>query len=344
LVAFDVEFEDEILSQCMRSTEYLRGATATLDSHHFATEQHGWIWKTMKDVWDSHGERLTTRLISHRARGDFKDVDERMAVLELSSKLKRLRPAAPKAALGELGEFVRFVHLQTSMEDAVRHLDKGNIGEAYSAVGKVVSMDSRPNDYEVAHWVEEFVDRLKAAKVRRDNPDAYPVIATGIRGLDKIIGGIRETELGIIAATTNRGKSIMGVHLGFHAIKKNHGVIHFSTEMHKDQVSMRYDSRWSRMVHAKFKTYDFTSAEIKSMAARLKKARMRYDGLLKIVSMPVSSARLAQMKTMVVPANTPGVISGSVIRRKRVHRPAPMPWAASSSAGSTFAIAATTFR
>jgi len=125
------------------------------------------------------------------------------------------------------------------------------------------------------------------------------VIATGIRGLDKIIGGIRETELGIIAATTNRGKSIMGVHLGFHAIKKNHGVIHFSTEMHKDQVSMRYDSRWSRMVHAKFKTYDFTSAEIKSMAARLKKARMRYDGLLKIVSMPVSSARLAQMKTMV---------------------------------------------
>ena len=51
-----------------------------------------------------------------------------------------------------------------------------------------------------------------------------------------------------------------------------------------------------------------------------------------------------QMKTMVPPANSPGLISGSVIRRNRRRPVQPRFSAASSMAGSTFASAATAFR
>lgn len=332
MAEFDQDFEDEILAQCLRDSEYVRRASATLDAHHFGTEQHGWVWTNIKDVWESHGELLHRGLIIRRARSDFKDEDERMAVLELASKLFRLKPSAPKAALEELENFVRFVNLHTAFEESLKHVDKGNLDEAYSIIHKTVSVDRRPTGYEISHWIEEFSDRLKQAKQRRDNPNEHPVIKTGIKGLDKIIMGIRLTEFGLLAATTNRGKSITGVHFGFHAINQKFGTAHFSTEMNVEQVAMRYDSRWSRLVHAKFKVFDFNTSELRTLARRLAKAKDKYKGLLKIISIPVTSARLPQMRRVVdeldeqVPGgirlvilDSPDHIRGDTNQRERRH-------------------------
>ncbi len=52
----------------------------------------------------------------------------------------------------------------------------------------------------------------------------------------------------------------------------------------------------------------------------------------------------AQMKTMVPPANSPGMMSGSVIFQNLRRPVQPRFSAASSIAGSTFASAATRFR
>ena len=51
-----------------------------------------------------------------------------------------------------------------------------------------------------------------------------------------------------------------------------------------------------------------------------------------------------QMKTMVPPANSPGMISGSVMRRKRAKPVEPRFCAACSMAGSMFASAAEALR
>lgn len=296
---FDQEFEDEILAQCLRNTDYVKTASSTLNAHDFCSEQHAWLWGQISDVWQNCGELLPTSLVLRRARADFKDEDERAAVLELSSKLFRLKPTAPRAALSELSDFVRFVKLQTSLEDAVRQMEKGKVDDAYKTVYRTVSFDARPTGYEVARWIEEIPDRLKESKRRKDNPNLYPAIPTGIKGLDKVIQGIRLKEFGLIGATTNRGKSVMAVHLGFHSIIHQYGVVHFSTEMHHSLVAMRYDSRWSRILHSKFKLFDFTRRELAALATRIKKARAKYAGLLRIVSMPVTAGRIQHMRRVV---------------------------------------------
>lgn len=297
---FDIDFEDEILAQCLRDSEYLKGALGIVEGHHFATDHRGWVWDIIKDTWDDAAELLTRKVAQRRARADFPDDEERIAAFELLGKLFKTKPDSPRAALNELHTFARYAKLHSGIEDIVRHMDKGNVDEAYRIVSQVSATDSRSDDkIVVCRWIEEFGERLIQQKRIRDNPDLYPAIKTGIKGLDKVVDGLRLTEQGIIAATTGRGKSILGCHLGFHAINHKHGVIDFRTEMSASQVAMRYDSRWSRFVHAKFKHFDFTKGELKALRSRLRKAAPRYSGLLRIVSIPVTTANLPKIKRVV---------------------------------------------
>jgi replicative DNA helicase len=298
--AFNIEFEDDVLAQCLRDSDYLKGAIGIVEGHHFGTDHRGWVWEVIKDVWVGSAELLTRKVAQQRVRADFRDEEERVAVYELMGKLFKLKPESPRAALSELSKFARFARLQSGMEDAVRRLDKGDVDEAYKTVTRVIAEDRMDTDnIQVVRWIEEFDQRLIHQKRIKDHPELYPAIRTGIKGLDNVIDGIRPTEMGIVAATTGRGKSIMGCHLGFHAINQDCGVIDFRTEMSASQVSMRYDSRWTRMVHSKFKRFDFTVDEIKAIKERLRKARARYDGLLRIVSIPVTTATLPKIKRTV---------------------------------------------
>jgi replicative DNA helicase len=298
---FDQDFEDEILAQCFLDSEYMSKASDVLDAHHFSTEQHSWIWKVCRATWFDHNERVTARLLLNEARSEFPDDDEKAAALQLVAKLMALKPESPKAALGVLTEFVRFVKMQTAGEQMARKLEKGDVDGAYEEMGQIVRSDSRPTGFEYTDFISGFADRLKTQKLRRDNPDLYPVITTGLKKLDNIIDGIRQQELGLLMATTGRGKSILCVHLGYNALKahKDAGIVHFSYEMHHSQVAMRYDARWSGLQHRQFKTFDFTSSEIKGMAARLLKIQKQWEDRLMIVSAPVRSATLQQSRQMV---------------------------------------------
>lgn len=300
MTTFDLDFEDEILSQCMRDKDYLRGAAGIIEAHHFGTEQRGWVWETINDVWESSAELLTRKMALHRARGDFKDDEERVAAIEIIGKLKKLKPESPRAALTELGKFVRFTSISSGMEEAVRRIEKGDIDAAYERMGVVLADDRRgDDDWEVSRWIEEFNTRMVHQKNIMLNPGLYPAIKTGIKGLDKVTDGLRPTEMGIVASITNRGKSIFACHLGFHSINQGYGVVDFRTEMSCAQTAMRYDSRWTRMLHSKFKHFEFSDKEIKAIAYRLKKAKKRYKGLLRIISMPVTTATLPKMKRAV---------------------------------------------
>lgn len=296
-MSFDSDFEDEILAQSLRDKEYLSRAVDIIEGHHFSTEQRGWLWNTITEIWRDNDELLTPKLAKKIAKSDFKDDEERVVTLELVGKLFNTKPTTPKASLSELHKFTRFVRAQTAMEAAVKHLDKGDVDEAYGAFTSMLKEDSRHDDkdYTVSYWIEEFAQRLKRQKHIKEHPEEYPAIKTSIKGLDAIIDGIRPTEVGIVSATTGRGKSIVATTLGFSAIRQNFGVVDFRTEMSADQTAMRYDSRWSLFEHRKFKLFDFDDNELKVILNRLKKARKRYNGLLRIVSIPVTLATMPKI-------------------------------------------------
>lgn len=286
-MTFDLAFEEELLAQCLKDTEFLKAAFRLLEAHHFSTPQLSWVWKQARECWKAFAERITVKLFVVRAERDFTDPDEQRAVLELVLKLFRLKPLSPRASLDELRRFVRFVNLQVAMENAVKDLHEDKVDEAFASLRKATLQDLRPKAYRVSRWMEEFEDRQRERKHRKEHPEDYTCIPIGLRKLDITMGGMRAGELGLVVGTTGRGKSIFLNHLGYHAILNHYGVVHFSLEMPEHQVAARYDARFTMLAHKKFKTFDFTVEELRSIEARLDKMRAVLSGHLQIVSMPL---------------------------------------------------------
>jgi replicative DNA helicase len=294
---FDLEFEEQVLAASLADTDYLRSAARLLDEHHFGTEYHGWIWRQTRELWTKYAERATPKIISARAKRDFPDADKRRPYLDLAVKLFKLKAESPRGALEELEEFVRFVTMESALEQAATHLEKGDVEKAYEVSRAVTLRDLRPKSYTEIRWIEDFEDRQLARKHRREHPEEYGTITTGIPRLDKIMGGgAQRSELGLVLGTTGRGKSIFLMHLGFSAMCADNGVVYFSLEMPAEQIAARFDARWARILHAKFKAYDFTRKELKLLKEKHARDFKRFKDKLRIISMPLRSANIASLR------------------------------------------------
>jgi len=287
MVDFDIEFEEQILAQCLADDTYMKSAARLLNEHHFSSRQHSWVWSVIRDSWNKNRERLTPKLLVSRAKREYTKEDDQKLVLELGLKLFKIRPQSPKTTLEELQEFVKFVNLQAAMESSLKDMEGGKLDKAYDTMRRVAVTDFRPKAYKTINWMEEFNDRMEAAKQRRDHPEKHVVIPTGIKRLDNIIDGIRIGEVGLVIATTGRGKSVMLNHLGWHSIIREFGVLHFSLEMPAEQVAMRYDSRFTGVMHKKFKQYGFSKEDMQVIVTKVKKNKDRLMKKLKIISVPV---------------------------------------------------------
>ena len=294
---FDIEFENDILSKCLRDDGYLRKAERICDSHHFSTPEHSWVWKVIAETRKKFGEKANGRIISARAREEFPDEDKRRTRLELAAKLLRRKPESSKAALDELGKFVRATNLQISIEAAATALEKGNLEDAESAVSKATRFSGSERNYSHIRWHEEFGDRQASRRHEKEHPDEVMVVPTGIKRLDRyLVGGVRRGELGGIMGTTGRGKSIMLSNFIDHAVMRGFPAVYFALEMPARQVATRHDALRTRFRYDAFKGYQFKPSELREIEAKMSRAERRFKNNFHIVSMPVRSADIRTLK------------------------------------------------
>ena len=302
---FDLDFEEDVLAKCLKDTEFLKESARLMDAHHFATKHHGWIWKVTKETWLKFAERPSAKVLMAAAKREFVDPDERRPFLELTSRLFKHEVKHARASLAEVQRFVRFVRMQTAMEKAIASTEKGNVDEAYEALRKLTLHDVRPRAFKSIDWIEEFDDRQRDRKHRREHPEEYKVIPTGIRKLDAILGGgMHSPKVGLVMATTGVGKSIFLTNLGFNAILHGFNAVHFSLEMPAEPVATRYDSRFTKVMYDKYKGFDFTAAELREIDERVAKHRERFKGRLKINSMPNRRADIGAIRNALDEART----------------------------------------
>ena len=296
---FDIEFEEQVMAQCLHDPAYMTQARALLERRSFSAEQLQWMWKIASDVWDKHAELPGPRIFMAIARRDFTDDEEREPYLKTVSKLFKTETIAPQATLDELRIFSRTVALQSALDQSLQYAERGDWTKAWAPIEEVVRQDARPKGYQKARWIEEFDKRQAQRRHRREHPELYTYIPTGMRRLDEIIEGLQPGELGLVLGTTGRGKSIMLNNLGFHASFNGFRGVHFSLEMSLGQVTQRYDSRLTGMLYKKFKTFNFTNKELRRLKRRVDKYRKRFESKLWVVSMPLRSCDINQVRSVV---------------------------------------------
>jgi replicative DNA helicase len=284
---FGAEFELDALAMCLKDPRYMRDAVRVLDRRHFVIPEHGWAWKVISDTWRSSSEIPTASVFKSKLYTEMDDEDARLPYLNLIVDIFRREPQAPKAALEELRQFVRTTDLQLAIEKSIKAQERHQWNEAWDPIREAVRKDVRQSGYRVSRWIEEFDERQRERKHRYEHPELYKTIPTGFRELDRRLGGAREGELWGIMASTNRGKSILAVNIGFNALARGYSVVHFTTEMSESKVAQRYDSRFTQFEYRKFKRWDFSSNDLEKINGIVRDKTNRYKGKLRIVATPL---------------------------------------------------------
>jgi replicative DNA helicase len=286
---FDQDFEEDVLAYCLVNDDYLQNAVKLMEAHFFISEAHGWIWSIIQDTWVKFSELASSKVLSAAAKRDFPDSDKRIPVLQLASRLLKLKPTAPKASLDQLHQFIRMVTLQDTLEKSAKALERGKIDEAWDSVKSATRIDLRPKAYQICDWIEEFEDRQDERKFRAENPDKFTCVPTGWPTLDRVAMGVSGGEMALLLATTNKGKSICATNFGYNGVVRGFKTVHVTTEMKVPAVAQRYDSRFTGQPYIDFKKWDFTTSQLKEIKLKLERKRASLKGMLKIIHLPVGA-------------------------------------------------------
>jgi archaellum biogenesis ATPase FlaH len=293
---FSIEFEHEILSKATKSVTFLQKAVRICDAHHLSTPQLEWIWKQIKDVWLSYKEICNSTALLARAERDFPDATKRFPYELAIKKIDELNPKSPLVALDELKIYVRESNLQSALEETIRVLEKNKIDDGYNVIKSLIKKDVDKKTFTNVKWIEEFEKRQEERRLRREHPELYPSITTGIPTLDNILTGIQIGQLGLILGTTGRGKSILLANFAYHALISGVCVVYISLEMPARQISMRMDSLWLDIEYDKLKKYNFTAEELEIINIRLEEAKKLWKDKFRIISLPVKSSNMDDVK------------------------------------------------
>ena len=312
---FDSTYEVAILSACVRDMGYYMRASTTIKARGMANKETDWLWGALTAHVRDTTEMPAKKEIMRKVRAAFaRDNAKRALHADVVEAVYDIAPVNPETALGELRQYVDFHSFQTGVSDSVKLLEAGDLDGAYQKVSEVYMGRSVGRDGDDVAWlIEEFEQRQIERKRRRDNPELFKVVPTKIRALDKVITGLAAGEVGLIAATTNMGKSILANHMGLMAALQGFYVLHIVTEMATHQVATRYDSRLTKTPYNKFKNYDFTSSEIKEIKVIIGRNQKRLEKRLQIARVGATGGTVLDVHRIVRERSAMGIKTEMIV-------------------------------
>lgn len=288
---FGAEFELEVLARGARDPGFRRQARRVLQAHEFSDDRYTWLWSLIEGLPGS--DLLTAPVVVAAVRRMHPDEEKRRPFIEAALKVLKHTPSAPKRALEELENYRDYHRISAALEASIKLLDKGKVGEAKKKL-REVGRSGSDVEYDYTDWFEDFSDRQSRRLELRDHPERRVKIPTRFMPtFDRVTGGgIEIGEVGLIVATTGRGKSMMAANLAFWSAFQNFTTLYVSTEMGKELVATRVDAKWLGISYEKLKYYNLDDDELDLIDAKLDRLNDRLRGKLRIVSIPVRKAKI----------------------------------------------------
>jgi replicative DNA helicase len=241
----NLEAEKSVLGAVLLDERHLYSLAGDeqLRPEHFYREQHGFVFAAMLRLHEA------SRKIDHltvaeelREGGRLEQVGGPAAIEELAGWV----PAAGHAR--EYGRIVRDNALMRALltttyeiQAQVNERRRGGeelIEEAERLIFALRGQDVLARERLLERAVADELERLEqAAKDRRE----VPGLATGLRELDQLLGGLQDGRLYVVAARPGAGKSLLALQFARHvAIRERQRVLFASLEMSEAETAQRH--------------------------------------------------------------------------------------------------------
>jgi replicative DNA helicase len=309
----NLEAEKSVLGAVLLDERHLYGLVADeqLRPEHFYREQHGAVFAAMLSLHE-RARRIDHLTVAEALREDAKleEIGGPAAIDELAGWV----PAAGHAR--EYGRIVRDNALLRALLRATyeiqsqvaerRHGGEELIEEAERLIFALRGHDVLAKQRLLEHAIAEELERLEqAAKDQRD----IPGLPTGISDLDRLLGGLQDGRLYVVAARPAMGKSLLALQLARHvAMQERQRVLFASLEMSDSETAQRHlaaesgvdperlhlgrvkDEDWPALLNAAahaagapFHLLDDGDLSLFKLRAHARQIAVRYDDLALIV-------------------------------------------------------------
>lgn len=281
---FNVEAEQAVLGTIILNNEYLNRVIEFLRSEHFYEPAHQKIFaQILHNVEHVHivANQITLKQF----------FESEPAIKAVGGALYLSTLLASASAITDIADYGRVIHdmalkreLAMIGEDVVNRVY--NSGDKSSAAQQIEFAESnlfklsehgngRSDFRNISSSIKETLDKTLLAKQRDSHISG---ISTGLADLDKILSGMQQSDLIILAARPSMGKTALGINVALNACKflnrnvenqqDKKAVGFFSLEMSADQLAARILSMECSINATKFRTGQLNETEWEAIAMR----------------------------------------------------------------------------
>jgi len=279
----NVEAEQIVLGTIILNNEYLNRVSEFLLPEHFYEPAHQKIYAQI--LYNVEKVNITANQVTLK---QFFDNEENIKNIGGASYLSTL--LAQASVIVDIAHYARLIYdlslkreLVMIGEDIVNHAYKidnqssadEQIEKAESKLFNLTNNGGARSDFRnISNSLKETLDRTTIARKRDSHISG---VSTGLIDFDKILGGMQNSDLIILAGRPSMGKTALAINIAVNACKflnrdstsqNKKAVGFFSLEMSADQLSARILSMETSINATKFRTGQLNDMEWEAIAAR----------------------------------------------------------------------------
>lgn len=273
------------------------------------------------------GEKVMTEVAEMVSASDFIRSEHReiySAILRMSSSNEPIQPLSVRNELDKTGRlkiitpqyFLSLTGLEYTSRNAVyyaKEVREASLKRQLSELGaELVKESKRQTSTETLSYLEKKLTKLSTSQqttvedvsdilIRAiENLTKSEVgLATRFRDLDRLTGGLKKSDLIILAARPSMGKTALALNIA-NNLSKSKSVLMFSLEMSKEQLMRRLLSSESGVPASRLgdNLNELEMRKLTSSAGGLSKQRLKIDdtGALSLFEMKTRARRLKREK------------------------------------------------
>ncbi len=281
---FNLEAEQVILGSIIMNNEYVHRISEFLLPEDFYEPAHQKIYTQI--LHNVHRVNIVANEITLKQFfANNETISSFGGVLYLSTLLSR---ATGIIDINDYGHLIHDLALKRQLviigEDIVnntyKHGEDTNAQEqielAESNLFSLAHQGSSNNDFRnISHSLKETLEKTLIAKQRDSHISG---VSSGLKDLDKILGGMQDSDLIILAGRPSMGKTALAINIAVNACKvlnsnsdnkkEQKAVGFFSLEMSADQLSARILSMETSINATKFRTGEINEEEWQAITQR----------------------------------------------------------------------------
>jgi replicative DNA helicase len=278
----DIKIEKQLIAGLMKYEDITLKCMESLSPDVFSSNRCKWIYEQMVEFFDKNSIILDRHSFSICL--DKKVMKERNLLLKMWDSIAKLKksikrascfgfilklPKLYEARLMEVGISGSIELLTKAVEGGESYIDKASSFYADIA-GRLGNKQVFTTITEPCYLFDSF--KKNFLKIQKD-PESFLGVPTGIEKLDRLMGGLRPSEFGLVTAGTGVGKSILLLDFAFNCFLATGNILYVTIEMPENQLRERFYCRISGIKYDKFRMFTLNDSDWELLQRKIDKLK-----------------------------------------------------------------------